>query len=75
MTVSAPNQQPLKPVRTTKKQVLEEFKILWQGILSEQPNYKNDSIAKRESFNNFVDALNKDGIVSNHQAYNWTNPF
>lgn len=68
-------QPPLKPVRTTKQQVLEEFKTVWQGILSEQPNYKGDSIAKREAFNNFVDALNKDGIVSNHQAYSWSNPF
>ena len=68
-------QTPLKPVRTTKQQVLEEFKTVWQGILSEQPNYKGDSIAKREAFNNYVDGLNKDGIVSNHQAYNWSNPF
>ena len=72
---SAPNKPPLKPVRTTKQQVLEEFKTVWQSILSEQPNYKGDSIAKREAFNNFVDGLNKDGIVSNHQAYNWSNPF
>lgn len=54
---------------------MEEFKTVWQGILSDQPNYKGDSIAKREAFNNYVDDLNKDGIVSNHQAYNWSNPF
>tara|TARA_B100000459_G_C8579513_1_gene202591 strand:+ start:1156 stop:1383 length:228 start_codon:yes stop_codon:yes gene_type:complete len=75
LAVSAPIQQPLKPVRTTKQQVLEEFKILWQEILAEKPSYKTDSIAKREAFNNYVDGLNKDGIVSNHQAYNWSNPF
>jgi len=62
-------------VRTTKQQVLEEFKTVWQAILLDQPNYKGNSIAKREAFNNFVDGLNKDGIVSNHQAYNWSNPF
>lgn len=62
-------------MRTTKQQVLEEFKTVWQAILSDKPNYKGDSIAKREAFNNFVDGLNKDGIVSNHQAYNWSNPF
>tara|TARA_R100001463_G_scaffold131839_1_gene192142 strand:- start:473 stop:661 length:189 start_codon:yes stop_codon:yes gene_type:complete len=62
-------------MRTTKKQVLEEFKILWQETLTDKPSYKNDSIAKREAFNNYVDGLNKDGIVSNHQAYNWSNPF
>tara|TARA_R100000734_G_C3273335_1_gene68734 strand:+ start:510 stop:698 length:189 start_codon:yes stop_codon:yes gene_type:complete len=62
-------------MRTTKKQVLEEFKTVWQNILASKPNYKSDRIAKREAFNNYVDGLNKYGIVSNHQANNWSNPY
>jgi len=60
---------------TTKRQALKEFKWVWQRILSEQPNYKGDSIAKREAFNNFIDSLNKDGEVTDEQAATWINPF
>jgi len=27
------------------------------------------------SFKSCVDALNKDGLVTDYQAYNWSNPF
>ncbi|MAA92296.1 MAG: hypothetical protein CMQ57_02035 [Gammaproteobacteria bacterium] len=60
---------------TTKRQALREFKYVWESILSEQPNYKGDSIAKREAFNNFIDSLNEDGEVTDEQAATWTNPF
>ena len=53
----------------TKKQVVAEFRELLGGSL------RGDSIAKREAFNNYVDALNKDGLVTDYQAYNWSNPF
>ena len=36
---------------------------------------RGDRIAKREAFNNYVDMLNKDGLVTDYQAYNWSNPF
>ena len=36
---------------------------------------KGDRIAKREAFNNYVDMLNKDGLVADYQACNWSNPF
>jgi len=60
---------------TTKRQALKEFKWVWQRTLSEQPNYKGDSIAKREQWNNFIDSLNKDGEVTDEQAATWINPF
>ena len=41
----------------------------------QQPQWKGDTIAKREAWNDFVDMLNKEGYVSDSQAYNWTNPF
>jgi len=60
---------------TTKRQALREFKYVWESILSERPNYKGDSIAKREAFNNFIDSLNQDGEVTDEQAATWINPF
>ena len=27
------------------------------------------------TFNDYVDSLNKDGLVTDYQAYNWSNPF
>ena len=60
---------------TTKRQALKEFKWVWQRILSEQPNRKDNKIAKREQWSNFVDSLNKDGEVTDEQAATWINPF
>lgn len=62
-------------MKTTKKQVLEQFKELWKEAVEHNPKLKGDSIAKREAFNNYVDALNKDGLVTDNQAFNWNNPF
>ena len=36
---------------------------------------RDDRVAIREKWNNYVDALNKDGEVTDKQAYNWSNPF
>ena len=59
----------------TKAQVLEQFRYNWKVATMQNPRLKGDVVAKREDWNNFVDALNKDGYVSDNQAYNWTNPF
>jgi hypothetical protein len=61
--------------RMTKKEVLAQFRQWWTAITECNPSLRSDSIAKREAFNNYVDALNKDGHVSDSQAFNWTNPF
>ena len=58
--------------KLTKAQVLSIFKEEYADFLKE---FRGDSIAKREAFSNFVDFLNKDGYVSDNQAYNWSNPF
>ena len=60
--------------RMTKKQVVASFR----EMLKDSPTgtlLKGDRIAKREAFNDYVDMLNKDGMVTDHQAYNWSNPF
>jgi len=59
-------------MKLTKKQVVQIFKEEYSDFLQK---FKGDSVAKREAFNQFVDWLNKDGKVSDHQAHNWTNPF
>ena len=69
---STPN---LPTLKTTKRQVLADFRPMWQEIVESTPSLRGDSIAKREAFNNYVDALNKDGIVTDSQAFNWSNPF
>ena len=61
-------------MRITKKEVVASFR----RMLKDSPTgtlLRGDSIAKREAFNNYVDSLNKDGLVTDYQAYNWSNPF
>ena len=62
-------------MRHTKAQVLNQFRYNWKCATIADPSIKGDVIAKREYWNNFVDMLNKEGYVSNHQVYNWSNPF
>ena len=59
-------------MRMTKVEVVASFREMLRE--SGDP-FKGDSIAKREAFNNYVDMLNKDGDVTDWQAYNWSNPF
>ena len=47
----------------------------WSDFIKSNPNFRGDSIAKRCAFNDYVDSLNKDGLVTDYQAYNWSNPF
>lgn len=61
--------------KLTKKQVLEQFRELWRELIATDPTFRRDSIAKREEFNNYVDSLNKDRQVTDHQAFTWSNPF
>ena len=61
-------------MRITKKEVVASFR----EMLKDSPTgtlLRGDSIAKREAFNDYVDVLNKDGMVTDYQAYNWSNPF
>lgn len=39
------------------------------------PEYKNDVVAKRQAFVDFIDALHRDGEITDRQANTWTNPF
>ena len=61
--------------RMTKKDVVQQFRWDWSDFLKSNPNYRGDSIAKRCAFNDYVDGLNKDGLITDYQAYNWSNTF
>ena len=56
----------------TKVQVVSQFREM---LRESGANLRGDSIAKHEAFNDYVDMLNKDGSVTDYQAYNWSNPF
>ena len=59
----------------TKVEAVASFRDSWNIFLVRNPHFRGDKIAKRTSFNDYVDALNKDGLVTDYQAYNWSNPF
>ena len=59
----------------TKAQVLDQFRYNWKVATLSNPTLKGDTIAKREEWNNFTDALCKEGYISNYQYNNWSNPF
>ena len=62
-------------MKMTKTEVVEQFRELWADVVANDPKWRGDSVAKRCAFNDYVDGLNKDGLVTDHQAYNWSNPF
>lgn len=59
----------------TKEVVQSMFSELWSESLVELPLLDSDVIAKREAWNNYTDALCKDGVITESQYNNWTNPF
>ena len=62
-------------MKITKQQVLSQFRYVWKVESIRNPDIKDDTIMKREAWNNFVDSLNKEGYVTDSQAFNWSNPF
>jgi len=38
-------------------------------------SYRGDAIARREAWKNFVDTLQRDGLITERQAYRWSLPF
>jgi len=62
-------------MKITKKEVVAQFRELWADLLASEPSWRGDSIAKRTAFNDYTDTLCKDGIITNYQYENWSNPF
>jgi len=62
-------------MKTTKKEVVAQFRELWADVVANDPSWRGDSIAKRTAFNDYTDGLCKDGIITTYQYENWSNPF
>ena len=62
-------------MRMTKVEEVASFRDSWSDFIKSNQKFTGDSIAKRCAFNDYVDSLNKDGLVTDYQAYNWSNPF
>ena len=62
-------------MRHTKAQVLDQFRYLWKVTTIENPSLKTDTIAKRESWNDYTDMLCQEGDITMNQYNNWSNPF
>ena len=54
-----------------KAEALSHFRLL----LKDTNLSRTDSIAKREMWNNYTDALCKDGVITLRQYENWGQPF
>ena len=61
----------------TKKEFMEIFKTEYMPyIISKESEMGfKDIPLRRETFNNVTDSYCKDGIITEKQYENWTNPF
>ena len=57
--------------KMTKAEALSRFRLL----LKDTNLSRTDSTAKREMWNNYTDALCKDGVITLNQYENWGQPF
>ena len=57
--------------KLTKAEALSRFRLL----LKDTNLSRTDSTAKREMWNNYTDALCKDGVITLNQYENWGQPF
>jgi hypothetical protein len=61
--------------KMTKAEALAEFRQMWRDLCEHSPQWKGDSIAKREEFNNYTDTLCKERRITPNQYNTWSNPF
>jgi hypothetical protein len=59
----------------TKAKALSTFRELWRDQVSYDRALRGDAVAKREAFNNFIDDLHRQRYITDHQVFNWINPF
>lgn len=56
------------------KQAVADFEETWLPLIIERYS-ASDEVAIRTGFNDYIDGLHKDGLITEHQAYNWPNPY
>ena len=59
----------------TKADVLVQFRELWRDAVRARPSLRGDDVARREAWNDYTDALQKDGLISARQYDPWSGPF
>ena len=67
-------------IKQTKKQTLKQFQEFYLNDFKksnhiEYKALKRDKCLMRQIWADHVAALNKEGILTYNQVYNWTNPF
>jgi len=67
-------------IKQTKKQTLKQFKEFYLNDFKKSNPIEYKALIKdkpmlRQVWADHVDALNKEGILTYNQVYNWTNPF
>ena len=55
----------------TKMDALSQFR----DMMADNKRTANDRVAKREAWGDFTDALRKDGLITQKQYQEWSNPF
>ena len=60
------------PKKMTKAEAIRDFRILYKTFT----NYRRgDVVAKRTEWNDYTDALCKEGLITLKQYENWGQPF
>jgi len=64
-------------MKLTKKQAYNDFKEIILHSYESMRNYKKafSNCDLRYDWSIYVDQLNKDGLVTDNQVNNWSNPF
>ena len=64
---------PSKPM--TKAEALKLFRFIYKIKAIENGYSRGDEVAKRTEWNNYTDALCKDGLITSKQYDTWDQPF
>ena len=59
----------------TKRQAIKLFRFIYKIKAIENGYRRGDDNAKRTEWNNYTDALCKDGLITTNQYVNWHQPF
>ena len=68
----------MKNLKTVMKreEAIKSFEQTYMPVINarEKVNGKRDMSRRRQLWNDFCDSLNKNGLISDWQAENWTQP-
>ena len=68
----------MKNLNTVMKrdEAIKDFEVTYVPVIlaREKVNGKRDMPLRRQLWNDFYDSLNKNGLISDWQADNWTQP-